>query len=215
MLVVNMGLIFNQSGLICIRLPPAPWRNPAQRIPVFALGRTGGETGAGPPGGRPPRYDGQCRNLTPEEVEREKANGHRFVLRLRVPQEGQTTVCDLVRGDVTFDNVVIDDFIIIKSDGMPTYNFACVVDDYHMQVTHVLRPRSICQIPLSRSWSRRLCWESPTFAHVPMILAPDRSKLSKRMAQLQLRNSGSKDSCRKRLSTTWHCWVGRRARTEK
>ncbi|HHT02273.1 MAG TPA: glutamate--tRNA ligase [Firmicutes bacterium] len=131
--------------------------------------------------GRPPRYDGQCRNLTPEEVEREKANGHRFVLRLRVPQEGQTTVCDLVRGDVTFDNVVIDDFIIIKSDGMPTYNFACVVDDYHMQVTHVLRAEEhLSNTPKQIMVAQALGWESPTFAHVPMILAPDRSKLSKR-----------------------------------
>ncbi|MBX6378320.1 MAG: glutamate--tRNA ligase, partial [Clostridia bacterium] len=86
-----------------------------------------------------PRYDGRCRDLTEAERRRLEAEGRRPVLRLKVPTEGTTVVEDLIRGAVTFENHQFDDFVIFKSDGMPTYNFACVVDDITMHITHVIR----------------------------------------------------------------------------
>lgn len=131
--------------------------------------------------GKAPRYDGRCRHLTTAERLKKEEKGLRPAVRLRVPDVGETVVHDYFRGDVSFSHDVLDDFIIVKSNGMPTYNFACVVDDAFMKITHILRaeehlsntPR---QILIYQAIDRPL----PVFAHVPMILAPDRSKLSKR-----------------------------------
>jgi len=131
--------------------------------------------------GRAPRYDGRCRHLD-EAARREKeAAGIKPVLRIKAPAGGTTVVSDLIRGEVTFDNSTLDDFIIMKSNGIATYNFACVVDDHAMGITHVLRAEEhLSNTPKQIIIYRALGYPLPRFAHVPMILAPDRSKLSKR-----------------------------------
>lgn len=131
--------------------------------------------------GKAPKYDGKCRNLTDEERQKLEAEGRKPTIRLKVPQEGSTVVDDLIRGKVVFENSVLDDFIIVKSDGMPTYNFACVIDDNAMKLTHILRAEEhLSNTPKQILMYKALGYDVPKFAHVPMILAPDRSKLSKR-----------------------------------
>lgn len=131
--------------------------------------------------GKAPRYDGRCRELTLQERKQKESEGYRPAIRLRVPDTGETVVQDFFRGDVAFANDVLDDFIIIKSNGIPTYNFACVVDDAKMRISHVLRAEEhLSNTPRQILIYQALGYPLPVFAHVPMILAPDRSKLSKR-----------------------------------
>lgn len=131
--------------------------------------------------GLAPRYDGRCRLLSLEERLEREARGVSFVLRIKMPQEGTTVVHDLIRGTVEFENKTMDDFIVVKSNGLPTYNFACVVDDSLMHITHVIRAEEhLSNTPKQILLYRALGFNEPAFAHVPMILAPDRSKLSKR-----------------------------------
>lgn len=131
--------------------------------------------------GKPPKYDGRCRNLTPEQRKKFEDEGRPYTIRLKMPEEGQTVVEDLIRGTVVFDNSVLDDLIIVKSNGIPTYNFACVVDDNAMKMTHIIRAEEhLSNTPKQIQTYLALGYEIPKFAHVPMILAPDRSKLSKR-----------------------------------
>jgi glutamyl-tRNA synthetase len=131
--------------------------------------------------GEPSRYDGRCREITSLERQALEAQGRSRVLRLRTPYSGATIVSDLIGGNVTFDNLVIGDFVIMKSDGMPTYNFACVVDDAGMKITHVIRgDEHVSNTPRQVMIYQALDLPVPAFAHVPMILAADRSKLSKR-----------------------------------
>ncbi len=128
-----------------------------------------------------PRYSGRCRNLTPEERERLEKEGRSSTIRFRTPDNGNTVVNDLIHGEVSFKNEEIADFIIMKSDGFPTYNFACVIDDWLMGITHVLRAdEHLSNTPKQMMIYRALSAPMPKFGHVPMILAPDRSKLSKR-----------------------------------
>lgn len=120
------------------------------------------------------RYDGRCRAA----VERPGAPA---ALRLRIPDEGSTVVSDLIHGQVIFDHATLDDWILVRSDGTPTYNFTVVVDDVMMKITHVIRGND----HLSNTPKQILCYEAlgyprPIFAHIPMILGPDRSRLSKR-----------------------------------
>lgn len=131
--------------------------------------------------GRAPRYEGTCRHLTEAEKRRLESEGRRPAIRLRTPDEGVTVVHDLIHGDVSFENALIGDFVIVKSDGFPTYNFACVVDDALMGITHVIRAdEHLSNTPKQLMIYQALGFKVPAFAHVPMILAPDRSKLSKR-----------------------------------
>ncbi|MDN5347372.1 MAG: glutamyl-tRNA synthetase [Clostridia bacterium] len=131
--------------------------------------------------GRAPMYDRRCRYLTPEERSRLEDEGRQPAIRLAIPDSGTTVVRDLIRGEVSFENSTIDDFIIMKSNGIPTYNFATVIDDYDMQITHVIRAEEhLSNTPKQILVFEALGYELPYFAHVPMILAPDRSKLSKR-----------------------------------
>ncbi|SNX55181.1 glutamate--tRNA ligase [Thermoanaerobacterium sp. RBIITD] len=131
--------------------------------------------------GKPPMYTGKCRNLTREEVSKYLDEGKKPVVRLKVPMEGKTVVHDIIRGDVEFDNATFDDFIIMKSDDMPTYNFATVVDDYELKITHIIRGEEhLSNTPKQILMYEALGFDIPKFAHVSMILAPDRSKLSKR-----------------------------------
>ena len=129
----------------------------------------------------PPRYDRLCRYRAKAEVEAEKAGGLPAVVRFAIPETGETTVQDMIRGDVTFENAVLDDFVMLKSDGFPTYHLANVVDDHEMQITHVLRADEwLPSTPRHLLLYEALGYEPPAFAHLPMILGPDRSKLSKR-----------------------------------
>ena len=126
-------------------------------------------------------YDGQCLRLSPEEVARRMDEGEPSVVRFKVPRDGQTTFMDVVRGGITFDNCLLDDFVLVKSDGYPTYQFANVVDDHFMRVTHVIRSEEwISSTPKHVLLYKAFGWKPPEFAHPPLILGPDRSKLSKR-----------------------------------
>lgn len=127
------------------------------------------------------RYDGHCLQLSLSEAEERIQSGEKPVVRLKMPHEGDTIVQDLIRGEVHFSNHLLDDFIIQKSDGNPTYNFAVVVDDYSMHISHIIRAEEhLPNTPKQLHIYQALGWDLPQFAHVSMILAPDRSKLSKR-----------------------------------
>ncbi len=131
--------------------------------------------------GQAPKYRGTCRNLSYSKIEERKECCQGFVIRLLAPEEGETVVEDIIRGWVTFDNNNLDDMIIIKSDGLPTYNFASVVDDSLMGITHVIRAEEhLSNTPRQQVIAQQLGYKIPLYAHVPMILAPDHSKLSKR-----------------------------------
>lgn len=126
-------------------------------------------------------YDRTCLSLSPEQIAAKLEAGLHPVIRLKVPREGQTVVDDMIRGQVAFDNMLLDDFIIAKSDGWPTYNFAVVIDDFTMQITHIIRAEEhLSNTPKQLQVYAALGMTPPRFAHVSMILAPDRSKLSKR-----------------------------------
>ncbi|MFH1386785.1 MAG: glutamate--tRNA ligase [bacterium] len=128
-----------------------------------------------------PRYDNTCRKLTKEEVNKKLAAGEPYVIRFRLPSAGETVVDDLIRGRVTFKNEVLDDFVIMKSDGFPTYNFACVVDDHLMEITHVIRGDDhLSNTPRQILMYQAFGWQLPKFAHIPMILGKDKARLSKR-----------------------------------
>jgi len=130
---------------------------------------------------RPPKYNGRCRNLTPEDEERYRKEGRKYVVRFKTPQEGVTEFEDVVRGKVSFENNLLDDFVILKSRGSPTYNFAVTVDDHEMEITHVIRGDDhISNTPRQILLYEALGWEKPIFAHIPMILGADGSRLSKR-----------------------------------
>jgi len=129
---------------------------------------------------QPIRYDGHCRNLTDADRAQYEAEGHKGALRLRVP-EGETKYKDLVYGDLTRSNAELDDFVCTRADGRPTYNFACVIDDHDMGISHVIRgndhmTNTFKQVLIYRA----LGVEPPLFAHLPLNLGKDRRKISKR-----------------------------------
>ncbi len=129
----------------------------------------------------PPRYDGHCRTLDPAQAAQRVAEGEPSVVRFKTPTEGETVVHDLIRGDVTFSNTILNDYVLLKSDGYPTYHLANVVDDHEMRVTHIMRADEwISSTPLHVMLYDAFGWTPPAFAHLPMILGPDKSKLSKR-----------------------------------
>jgi glutamyl-tRNA synthetase len=130
---------------------------------------------------QPPKYDGRCRNLTQQERAGLESGGITAVVRFKTPLEGETTFHDLIRGAVTFNNNILDDFILLKSDGYPTYHLANVVDDHLMAISHVLRADEwLSSTPRHVLLYQALNWQPSQFAHLPMILGPDRAKLSKR-----------------------------------
>jgi glutamyl-tRNA synthetase len=130
---------------------------------------------------QPPRYDRHCRDLSEAERRERAERGVKAVVRFKTPLEGKTSFNDIVRGDVTFENATLDDFIMIKSDRFPTYHLAVVVDDHLMEISHVLRAEEwLPSAPRHLLIYQALGWQPPLFAHLPMILGKDRSKLSKR-----------------------------------
>ena len=136
--------------------------------------------------GEPPHYDGRCRNLSEAERAARRAEGRPESLRFRV-DPGAWTLDDLVRGTVTFPSGMVGDFVLMRSSGLPTYNFACVVDDDAMAISHVLRAEehlsnTVRQLMLYRAMGL----VPPRFGHLPLILNPDRSKMSKRTGEVSV-----------------------------
>jgi len=129
----------------------------------------------------PPGYDRYCRNLSARERVQLEIQGIIPVIRFKTPLDGETRFDDLIRGQVVFDNRNLDDFVLLKSDGYPTYHLANVVDDHLMEISHVLRADEwLASTPRHVLLYEALDYQPPLFAHLPMILGPDRSKLSKR-----------------------------------
>ena len=130
---------------------------------------------------QPPGYDRRCRNLTEKERAQKESEGVKSVVRFKFRREGRTEFSDLIRGKVSFENALIDDFVILKSDGYPTYHLASVVDDHLMAISHVLRAEEwLSSTPRHLKLYQALGFAPPEFAHLPMLLGSDRSKLSKR-----------------------------------
>ncbi len=128
-----------------------------------------------------PRYDRHCRNLTKAEVEKNLADNMPYVIRLKVPETGTTICQDLIRGPVEFQNSGIDDQVLLKSDGYPTYHLAVVVDDYLMKITHIIRGEEwLSSAPKHILIYEAFGWPLPVFAHIPLIRNKDHSKMSKR-----------------------------------
>ncbi len=126
-------------------------------------------------------YDKHCLHLSKEEVEKNLAEGKPYVIRQNNPQEGTTTFTDELYGDVTVENKELDDMILIKSDGYPTYNFANVVDDHLMGITHVIRGNEyIYSTPKYNRLYEAFGWEIPKYFHCPLITDEDHHKHSKR-----------------------------------
>jgi glutamyl-tRNA synthetase len=127
------------------------------------------------------RYDGHCRDLSPEEVQKRLKAGEKFVIRQKIPASGEIVLNDLVRGEVKFPLDSIDEGVLLKSDGFPTYHLAVVVDDYLMKITHVIRAQEwLPSTPKHLLLYQALGWPVPQFAHMSHLLNKDRTKLSKR-----------------------------------
>lgn len=140
---------------------------------------------------KPPMYDRCCRNLPADEIkiklEKFKAEGKNPVIRFAIPLEGSTVIQDLIFGEITYDNKLLDDQVILKSDGYPTYHLAVVVDDHLMEVSHVIRGEEwIPSTPKHLLLYKAFGWKPTEFAHLPLILNPDKSKLSKRQGDVSV-----------------------------
>lgn len=144
--------------------------------------------------GEAPGYDRHCRSLPNEVVTAKLAAGEPHVIRFAMPLEGETTVVDLLRGNMTFQHQNLEDLVLLKSDGYATYHLANVVDDHLMEITHIMRGEEwIPTAPLHLLLYAAFGWEAPAFAHMPLILAPGGGKLSKRhgsTAMEQFRDEG-------------------------
>ena len=129
-------------------------------------------------------YDGKCRNISREESE-ERAKTEKFVIRLKIPKEGLCEFKDIVRRDVKIAWSQVDDQVLVKSDGFPTYHLANVVDDHYMEVTHVIRGEEwLPSVPKHLFLYECFGWDAPQMAHLPLLLNADRSKLSKRQGDV-------------------------------
>ena len=131
--------------------------------------------------GRPPHYDGKCRSVTLDEARQRRAQGEKGAVRFRIKEPKDYVLKDLIRGDVVFPAGMVGDFILLRSDGFPVYNFCCVIDDALMKITHVLRAEehlsnTVRQMMLYEAFG----YELPLFGHLSIILGSDRQKMSKR-----------------------------------
>lgn len=138
---------------------------------------------------KPPMYDRHCRHLTKAqadtEMEKCRAEGRNPVVRFAMPSEGQTVINDLIYGKIVYENKILDDQVILKSDGFPTYHLAVVIDDHYMQISHVTRTEEwIPSTPKHILLYQAFGWEPPLFAHMPLLLNADKSKLSKRQGDV-------------------------------
>jgi glutamyl-tRNA synthetase len=129
----------------------------------------------------PPMYDGECKKISLADAQKRVAAGEKYVIRLNVPDAGVTKFHDLIRGEIEFENKLIDDQVLLKSDGFPTYHLGVVVDDHIMQISHIIRGEEwISSTPKHILLYEFLNWDKPIFAHMPLLRNPDKSKLSKR-----------------------------------
>jgi glutamyl-tRNA synthetase len=134
-----------------------------------------------------PGYDGCCRSLAPDEARQRRQAGEPHVIRLAMPTTGETRVRDLLRGEICFDNTELDDLVLLKSDGFPTYHLANVVDDHLMRITHVVRAEEwISSLPKHVQIYRSFGWDEPVFCHLPLLRNADKSKISKRKNPVSL-----------------------------
>jgi len=141
-----------------------------------------------------PRYDGLCRSLSLEEAREKIANGEEYVVRLKLPPNRDIKFKDLVRGDITINTEDLDDQVLLKSDGFPTYHLAVVVDDHLMGITHIVRGEEwLPSTPKHVYLYEAFGWEKPTYVHLPTVLNKERKKLSKRQGDVSVedfRNKG-------------------------
>lgn len=132
-----------------------------------------------------PKYDRRCLHLSDEEIQRNLSGNVPYVVRMMIPENASIVVEDVIRGRVEFDSETIDDQVLMKSDGYPTYHLANVVDDHVMEISHVIRGEEwLSSTPKHVLLYRAFGWEPPIFAHLPLLLNPDRSKLSKRQGDV-------------------------------
>jgi len=132
-----------------------------------------------------PKYDGHCRSISYEDAKKRVAAGEPHVVRLRMPEDKDISFNDMIRGTVTVNTAEIDDQVLIKTDGFPTYHLAVIVDDHHMGITHVVRGEEwLISTPKHVFAYEAFGWEAPTFVHLPVILNKDKKKLSKRQGDV-------------------------------
>ena len=134
-----------------------------------------------------PGYDGHCRKLTEEEIKAKLDAGEPYTIRLKMPYEGETIVNDQLRGEIRFENSKIDDQVLLKSDGFPTYHLANIVDDHLMGITHVIRAEEwIASTPKHVQLYKVFGWEEPKWYHMPLLRNADKTKISKRKNPVSL-----------------------------
>ena len=134
---------------------------------------------------KPPMYDRHCRELDTIEVSEKLKNGIPYVIRMKVPLFGDIIFSDIIRGEVSFSCKILDDQVLVKSDGFPTYHLANVVDDHYMKISHIIRGEEwLPSTPKHVLLYQAFDWEIPKFAHLPLLLNPDRTKLSKRQGDV-------------------------------
>jgi nondiscriminating glutamyl-tRNA synthetase len=133
----------------------------------------------------PPMYDRHCRDLSENEIKENISNNIPYVIRMKIPLIGDVNLNDLIRGEVSFACKILDDQVLVKSDGFPTYHLANVVDDHLMEISHIIRGEEwLPSTPKHVLLYKAFGWEPPKFAHLPLLLNPDRTKLSKRQGDV-------------------------------
>lgn len=140
-----------------------------------------------------PQYDGTCRFIDPELAAKRVASGEKYVIRFKMPHDGTTTAHDHLRGDIITDNKQLNDYILLKSDGLPTYHLAAMVDDHEMGITHVLRGAEwLSTFPLHVNVVRAFGWDEPVWVHLSLFLKPSgKGKLSKRDGAIAMKDGYS------------------------
>ena len=158
-------------------------------------------------------YDRKCAEIPLEEARKRAADGESFVIRQKIPYENMKFK-DLIRGNVQFDGKNIDDQVLVKSDGFPTYHLANVVDDHLMKITHVIRGEEwLPSTPKHIFLYKAFGWEEPEFAHIPLLLNKDRSKLSKRQGHVAVEHNNNEGYLREAITNFvallgWHPGAG-------
>jgi len=141
----------------------------------------------------PPAYDRHCRDIDVHEAQKKIQAGESYVIRMKVPLEGELTFVDLIRGQVSIGYKVVDDQVLLKSDGFPTYHLAAVVDDHYMKISHVIRGEEwLPSTPKHILLYKYFGWETPYFSHLSLLLNPDKSKLSKRTGSVSVEDYKNK-----------------------
>lgn len=148
----------------------------------------------------PTGYDGHCLEIDPEEAKKRVSAGEKHVIRMKMPKEGETIFNDEIRGEVRIKNELVDDQVIVKSDGFPTYHLAVVVDDHLMEITHIIRGEEwLSSVPKHLQLYKYFGWDAPIMAHLPLLLNSDKSKLSKRQGDVAVMDYVKKGYLREAL----------------